>query len=239
MLRKIPVLVFIFLLSPVIVFSQKAKERIVITGKVTDGNKKPVTNALIMIDNQKSTAITGPDGEFRVRVKKTDSRIGAFSTFYGIIEEDINGRQVINLAFNPEFSRQLNSPVDAEEEEAIKDANTYINVGYNYVKKKDIINQISVFEPDKQHKVYTSVYQMLTEIPGVSVIGGQINIGRARNLYGFIGPVILVDGQERSIADVLPSQVESIAVLRDASAAIYGTRAFGGAIVIKLKKIEY
>jgi hypothetical protein len=239
MRRKLPILVLIFLLCQVIAFSQKAKETRVITGTVTSGNKKPVSNALIMIDNQKSTSITGPDGKFRVRVRKSNSRIGAFSTFYGIIEEDINGRQVINLAFNPEFSRRLNNPVDAEEEEAVKDANTYINVGYNYVKKKDIINQISVFEPGKQHKVYTSVYQMLTEIPGVSVIGGQINLSRARNLYGFIGPVIIVDGQERSIADILPSQVESIAVLRDASAAIFGTRAFGGAIVIKLKKIEY
>jgi TonB-dependent starch-binding outer membrane protein SusC len=69
---------------------------------------------------------------------------------------------------------------------------------------------------------------MIEEIPGINT--------RVYNMYGPVGPTYVVNGVAVSyIDDILPSTVESIVYLKDASAAIYGSRGFGGVILIKTK----
>jgi TonB-dependent SusC/RagA subfamily outer membrane receptor len=233
-------LVLVLILSINEASPQKSnKNKRIISGKVTNASIKPVSNAIIMIDNKKTEILTNINGEYKVKVGKDAERIGALSFQFGLVEEDISGRQEINLVYR-NVAESLNaSNLTPVEQEILNDINTSYYVGYNYVKKKDLVNNIKVFDPSQTRKTYKSVYEMILDIPGVHTINGQINIGGTRNLWGFVGPVVVVDGMVRDdLSGILPSQVESIAVLKDASAAIYGSRAFGGAIVIKLKKID-
>ena len=81
---------------------------------------------------------------------------------------------------------------------------------------------------------------MIQEIPGVSVTGGTtINIRDSKDLFGKIPPLLILDGiPVESFEFVSPTQVESINVLKGASAAMYGSRGYGGVIVVKTKKIQ-
>jgi TonB-dependent SusC/RagA subfamily outer membrane receptor len=81
---------------------------------------------------------------------------------------------------------------------------------------------------------------MIQELPGVSVTGGStINIRGAANLWGPVAPLLILDGVPVSdFSNVSPTQVESVNVLKGASAAIYGSRGYGGVIVVKTKKIQ-
>ena len=69
---------------------------------------------------------------------------------------------------------------------------------------------------------------MIQEIPGIRA--------KVYNLFGPVGPSYVVNGMMVSnLDDILPSTVESIVFLKDGSAAIYGSRGFGGVILIKTK----
>ena len=69
---------------------------------------------------------------------------------------------------------------------------------------------------------------MIQEIPGINA--------KVFNMYGPVGPLIVINGVAGGdIGSIQPSDVESIVLLRDAAAAIYGSRAFGGVVLIKTR----
>lgn len=77
---------------------------------------------------------------------------------------------------------------------------------------------------------------MIQELPGVVVNGQEIVVDGSRNLWNYIPPLLVVDGiYVDDISDISPSSVESIVLLRGSSAAMYGSRGFGGVILIKRK----
>lgn len=103
-----------------------------------------------------------------------------------------------------------------------------VDVGYSYVKKKNLTNSVGIFDFKNSKRTYHNVYEMIQEIPGTRA--------KVYNFFGPIEPAYVVNGiMVSSLDDILPSTVESIVFLKDASAAIYGTRGFGGVILIKTK----
>jgi len=211
--------------------SQKNSTKITITGTALDVAKSPIVNAIIMIDNKKTSSITDSKGTYKIKVKSNASKIGIFTFGNGIIEEDINGRTLINFNFRTMASQQLPNQNIAPGEEGV-------NVGYGYVKKKYLTTQVSKIDgTDKKYASYSSIYDMIQrEVSGVQVSGGTIIIQASRNLWGFVPPLFVVDGVPvNTIGNIRPSSVESISVLKGTSAAIYGSRGFGGAIIIKTK----
>ena len=78
------------------------------------------------------------------------------------------------------------------------------------------------------------------EVSGVKVFGESIVIQGSIDLLDYVDPLLVVDGvRVSSISDIPPTSVESIEVLKGASAAIYGSQGYGGAIVIKTKTGSY
>ena len=74
------------------------------------------------------------------------------------------------------------------------------------------------------------------EVPGVQVVGTQILIRGMSSINSSNDPLLVVDGMPvSSIDNISPRQVKSISVLKGSDAAIYGTRAAGGVILIDLK----
>jgi TonB-dependent SusC/RagA subfamily outer membrane receptor len=242
MKTKIISLLFLSLICSVSMSGQKAGKKMTVTGTVVDTYGMPIPNAIIMVDNKMSGSITDAGGKYKVRVKPGAELI-AVSTFgSGIIEEYIKGRTRIDFKFSKSVPQRFGEEALSEEQKARMDAETYVNVGYNSVKKKDLIDHVSSVDLTKKKKTYTSIYDMIVEVSGVRIQGDQVIVLESRNMQGFVPALIVADGAYyEGLSDLnhlIPSSVESITVLKGASAAIYGTRAYGGVILIKTKPIK-
>ncbi|MCX6254100.1 MAG: SusC/RagA family TonB-linked outer membrane protein [Bacteroidia bacterium] len=125
-----------------------------------------------------------------------------------------------------------------------------VNIGYGNQKKREITTSIASIESDKFNKgnINTALQLIQGKVAGLSIskYGGDPNgsyLVRLRGMntiLGVDGPLIIVDGTTGASLDNLdPNDIESIDVLKDASAAsIYGVRGSGGVILITTKKGE-
>jgi len=210
-------------------FAQNSGKKYYITGQVLDANGKPLFGATVLVDNKSTDVATDVKGNYKVKVKPDAAVISVFSLSSGLlINEEINGRVVINFKFEDAMSQNANK----ENEE--------VNIGYGTVQKKDISSNItSVDGQKKRYSVYQNVYDMIRgELPNVQVIGDKIRVKGAYDTNsGQIDAIILVDGVETtSVAGIVPRMVKSISVLTGADASIYGSRSGHGVILITLTK---
>lgn len=117
-----------------------------------------------------------------------------------------------------------------------------VNVGYGYTKREDLNSAVT---RKKTHRTIDSFNDIADYIqgtvPGVIVqkSGGTVRYivrGVSTN-SDFTDPLLMIDGVEVDNFDsVIPSQVESVEVIKDGSASIYGIRGGGGVIMLTLKK---
>jgi TonB-dependent SusC/RagA subfamily outer membrane receptor len=211
--------------------AQKAK-KIKISGTVLGVDKEPISNAMILIDGEKTNSITDLKGQYTVKAKGDAAVIMIVTFGNGTFEDSIKGRTQIDFNFSTISVGTANDSEISEGDEAV-------NSGYNTMKRKYTTTAISKIDgDDPKYRSYSTIYDMIQrEVSGVRVNGETIIIGESKNLWGFIYPLLLVDGIEvPSIRDVKPSAVKSIEVLKGSSAAMYGTRGYGGVIMITTKK---
>jgi TonB-dependent SusC/RagA subfamily outer membrane receptor len=213
--------------------SQKKNTKILITGTVTDASNNPVMNAIVMIDGQNTSSMTDAGGNYKVKVKPTAKTIGVVSFANGIREEAIDGRTTINLSY------AVSSP--HQEEKAGAPGDQSVNTGYDVQKRSNATSPVKTIDgtdKSKNYATYSSVYEIISrEVGGVRVNGSQIIIQGTKDLFGDVAALLVVDGVPvGSFDNISPSEVESISVLKGSSAAIYGTRAYGGAVVVTTKK---
>lgn len=214
-----------------IISAQNNNKKITITGTVLNATKEPITNAIIMVDEQKTSSVTDSKGNYKVKVKPTAVKIGIFTFGNGTAEEVINGRTQIDFNFGTIGSQQ---PTDQN----IKPGEEGVGVGYSTVKKKNLTTDVNKVDGEnKKYASYSSMSEMIRrEISGVKVSGGEVIIQGSKNLSGPVAALIVVDGVYMDVLpDIPPMQVKSIEVLKGTSAAIYGSRGYGGAIIIKTK----
>jgi TonB-dependent SusC/RagA subfamily outer membrane receptor len=228
--------VFFFILLAAIcingVDAQKNNKKITITGTVLDVEKGPMSNAIIMIDEKNTDVITDADGNYKIKVKPDAATIGVFTFGSGTFEDSIKGRTVINFNFGVAGKKQFTTT------DAITVGEAGVNTGYSHVKKKNTTTEItSIDGTDKKYDSYSSIYEMIQrEVSGVQVKGHNIIVQGAQDMFGSVPPLFVVDGTYvDDISSVSPSSVKSIEVLKGTSAAIYGSRGYGGVIVIKTK----
>ncbi|HEX2970430.1 MAG TPA: TonB-dependent receptor plug domain-containing protein [Bacteroidales bacterium] len=228
MKTRLFLLIFLFLCANIL--SQAHKGKYVITGTVSDASGNPVTNAMILVDGNKTSTITDAKGHYRVKVSPEAESIGVLTFQNGIISDLINKREVIDF----KFSTGVLSP-----DEIVSPGDEAVNTGYTNVKSKDLTTPVTKIDGrNKKRATYTSIYEMIErECSGVSISSGQIVIQDSRNLYGYVPALLVVDGiYVNSLSGISPGSVESIEVLKGTAASIYGSRGYGGAIVITTKK---
>jgi len=229
MLKSILILV-VAVLSLNSVSAQKHSQK-TITGRVTDLYSGPIAKAIIMVDNQKTNSVTDSRGNYKVKIDPGASTIGVFTFGIGTIEDSIKGRNVINFNFKVVNTKKFATAPRSSGEEGV-------NTGYSPVKRKNTTTEItSVDGTDKKYDSYSSIYEMIQrESSGVDVKGHDIVIQGSQNMLGTVPPLFVVDGTYvDDISTITPSSVKSIEVLKGTSPAIYGSRGYGGAIVIKTK----
>ena len=117
-----------------------------------------------------------------------------------------------------------------------------VNIGYGYARKKDLATSVSNLNgQNTKYASYQNVYEMIQgEIPGVQVVGKKITIRGEATINASTDPLVLVDGIEMLLNDnntldaINPRLVKSITILKGSAAAIYGSRAANGVILITL-----
>lgn len=201
-----------------------------ITGKITDSEGEPIIGANISIKGTSQGVITDLQGTFMLEVP--ESAILQIS-YIGFANKEVvvGDRKSIQVVL--------------QEDSKILDE--VVVVGYGTQKKVNLTGAVeTVKAKDIASKPVTSAAQALTgEMAGVTVIQRSSKPGaydeniriRGVGTWGNSNPLILVDGVELGLDKVNPNDIENVSVLKDASAAaIYGSRAGNGVILITTKR---
>lgn len=226
--KKNTILFFLLLIS----LQLMAQRNFNVTGKVvsaTDGLALPGVN--VLIKGQQIGTATDFDGQFSINIVKG---------------KDILVFSMIGFT-DQEFSNINQSVLNVQLSESVEELESVLVIGYGTQKKASSVGSISQVKGDDLLRLGspTNVSSSLTgQLPGVTSIqtsgepGSQTDIFiRGRGTWGYSDPLILVDGVERSYDGVDPNEIETISVLKDASAtAVYGVRGGNGVILITTKR---
>ena len=204
-----------------------------VTGKVTDGDNNPLEGVSITRKGTEQGTVSGSDGTFGITVPGSNDVL-VFS-FVGYINREIlvGGQSVINISLEKE----------------IAGLNEVVVVGYGTQRKGNLTGSVATISSSQiEHRPNLSTSTALQGLaPGVTVTsqtgapgadGGQIRI-RGINSFGgsSSSPLVIIDGVAGSLDDVDFNLIESISILKDAaSAAIYGSRAANGVILVTTKR---
>lgn len=199
-----------------------------VTGKVTCGGES-VIGASVMVKGTSTGTVTDIDGSYGIQVRP-DATLLISAIGYSSEEVNVDGRTVIDIKL-------------AEESLSLADA---VVVGYGVQKKVNLTGAVSsVSEEDLKGKPVANVLEGLQgTAPGLVIQQGSSTPGgsptlniRGYNTMNNNDPLVIIDGIEGSLANLNPSDIEQISVLKDASStAIYGSRASNGVILVTTSK---
>ena len=220
-----------------------------VTGKIKDTNGDVLPNVTVQIKGTDIGQISNFDGVYTIKFQQNDV-ILVFS-YLGMKTKEIiyTGQKVLNVVLEDETNR----------------LNEIVVVGYGAVKKKDLTGSLSsvkdsLIQESKTPNLFDAIQG---RVAGVNIssssgeLGGGVNfnIRGSNSVYGSSSPLFIIDGVQIDIdpnevansgvgavtnldplATLNPLDIESIEVLKDASAtAIYGSRGANGVIIITTK----
>ena len=206
-----------------------------ITGTVVDDAKKPLIGATVVIDGKKAYAITDAKGRYQIKAAKGDVLQFAF---LGMLSQKavVGEKDVINIQMVAD----------------VVGVNEVVVVGYGVQNRRDITTAISSVTPDNlQDMPLFDINSALSgQAAGVNVIsasgspggGADIQIRGLSTLSADTAPLYVIDGvvmqndtslESGPFSFINPADVASIEILKDAaSAAIYGSRASNGVVLL-------
>jgi TonB-linked SusC/RagA family outer membrane protein len=218
-----------------------------IFGKTLDSkDKSPLTGVTVTTKGSKASAISGPDGSFTIKVSGRATAL--HFSYIGYDDQEV-----------PITSST--DPVVITLRSTQKALNEVVVVGYGKASKRDITGSISKIDAKDVQDFPAPSFESAIQgkAPGVVVASGsgrvgeaiQINIRGISSISANTQPLYVVDGlpittasmsdggnnPTNPIADIDPNDIQSVEILKDASAsAIYGARAANGVILITTKK---
>lgn len=212
----------------------------VVTGRVTDSKDgSPVSGVTVAAKGGGASTQTNALGVYSIKLPAGEKTL--VFTSVGFIKQELPVGNEVNVVF-VSTSQQLNEVVV---------------VGYGTARKKDLTGAVTtVSSKDFQKGVVTSPEQLiLGKVAGVSITpgsgapgdGGAIRIRGGASLRGSNDPLVIIDGiqlggggiagSSNPLSLINPNDIETFTILKDASAAaIYGSRASNGVIIITTKK---
>jgi TonB-dependent starch-binding outer membrane protein SusC len=200
-----------------------------ISGKVTSSkDQTALTGVTVQVKGTSRAAMTLNDGSFSINAKNGATLIFSF-VGYLTKELKVTGANLGTIAL----------------EEDVKSLSSVVVVGYGTQKKVNLTGSIATIDmTEKEGQPITNVSNALHGAPGLFVNLGNSQPGVDRATIRIRGmgtlnnndPLVLVDGVEYSMDELNPADIATISVLKDASAAIYGSRAANGVILVTTKK---
>lgn len=234
-------LLILSILSLLLAFSPAAFAQNVVTGKVTDSKDgTPVAGVTVTVKGSKTVTQTAADGTFKINAPGTATLVFT-SVGFATYESAVDGKPSVDVSM-VQVNQQLNEVVV---------------VAYGTKRKGDLTGSVtSISAKDFQKGVVNSSEQLLQgKVAGLEVTtgggspggGSRIRIRGGASLNASNDPLIVIDGvpvEGNGIAgsgnllnSINPNDIESMSVLKDASAtALYGSRASNGVLIITTKR---
>lgn len=205
----------------------------VIAGRVTDESGAPLPGASIIVKGTQNGTVTDVDGQFNLTVEDDNSAvvISISSVGYATQELTISSQKFVEITLQP----------DNQSLEEL------VVVGYGAQKRATLTGSIAVTKGEdlKKSPAVNLSNSLAGRLPGIIANNrsGQPGSGssiliRGQSTLGNNSPLIVIDGVwgREGFEQINPNDVESISVLKDASAAIYGAQAANGVILITTKR---
>ena len=230
---------FLFLMVGLLCAIGATAQSITVRGTVVDPSGEPLIGASILAEGTSVGTATDIDGKYAINVNPDATLVFSY-VGYDPQSVAVKGRTTIDVTMK-ENSVMLNEVVA---------------IGYGVVKKSDATGSVAVVKPDEiEAGLATSVQDMLVgQTPGVVVTtaggpegGASIRVRGGSSLNASNDPLIVLDGvpldnggvqgMGNPLAMISPENIESMTILKDASAtAIYGARASNGVIIVTTKR---
>lgn len=233
MTQKLSLSLIIFLL-PLLFFGQKVDVKGTVFDEVT---KVTITGISVSLKNSTNSVISDINGNYQINANIGDVLVFTYLG-YEAVEKKITGN-ILNVSL----------------QETTKALNEVVIIGYGTQKKKDLTGSIvSVSAKDFQKVPVTNAEDLIAnKLPGIQITpssgkpgaGSSILIRGGSSLSATNNPLIVIDGVPMEgygngpgiLSQLNPNDIESFTVLKDASAAaIYGSRASNGVVIITTKK---
>lgn len=204
-----------------------------VKGRVLDELGEPIIGANIVEKGTTNGTITDIDGNYTLSLNNLAKATLQFSFIgYNTTEESVKGRKSIEVKLAP----------------SVINLGEVVAIGYGTQTRKEITGSVANVSEENFNKGVTRDASDLLQgkVAGLTITSGsgdvtrgsQIRLRGTSTLQNDQGPMIVIDGVPGGdMSTVSPTDIESISVLKDASsAAIYGSRAAGGVILITTKR---
>lgn len=222
---------------------EAVQQQSVVKGTVVDAQGESIIGASVTIKGGTIGTITDINGDFSLTAPAGSQLV---ISFIGYVRQFVTPK--------------AGQPLKIVLQEDTKTLDEVVVVGYGTQKAKNVTGSIGVITPKEIEELPVSNLgaALAGQIPGLSVSGGSGRPGEGASISirqqfsyskdgGSSTPMVIIDDVIQISADnglpnldtfnaLDPSEIESISVLRDASAAIYGSRASQGAIIVKTKR---
>ena len=205
----------------------------IITGRVTTATGEPIPGVNILLKGTTIGMVTDADGRYSLEIPDLNGTLVFSYIGYSTVELPIGGRTNIDVTL-------------IEDAQSLQEV---VVVGYGTQKKVNLTGAVASVQSEELEKrtVPRASLALQGQMSGISVRQGSGNPGRnsatltIRGPGTFSGagnsPLVLIDMIEGSIDDVDPNDIASVSILKDAaSAAIFGSKAANGVILIETKK---
>lgn len=228
-MNKLKELLFVILLFAV---STAVMAQSKVTGKVVDTSGEPVIGVSVVVKGTSTGVITDINGIFNINVSPKETLVFS-SVGYITVNVPVNGQKSIHVVLK----------------EDAKILDEVVVVGYGVQKKTSLTGSVSQIQGDEVFKGRATAnlgLSMQGAIPGLTITRGSSRPStdptislRGGISTGSNSPLILIDGVNAynwELNMLNPSDIESVSVLKDAAASIYGAQAAGGVILVTTKR---
>lgn len=214
---------------------KKEQQRRIVFGTVKDDQSVPLIGVSVVLKETNTGTVTDVDGRFEIAVLDSDKL--EFS-YVGYLT------QIVSVGANNELRvTMLEDAVLMEE---------VIVVGYSTKKRKNLTGAVSTVSVDvlETRPVNNTLAALQGEVPGMSIqrysgqpgnetfsmnVRGRITTNSNESINETSAPLVIIDGVEGNINMINGDDIESISVLKDAQASIYGARAAAGVFLVTTK----
>ncbi|MGL4332351.1 MAG: SusC/RagA family TonB-linked outer membrane protein [Bacteroidales bacterium] len=225
-MKKIVQLTLLLLMIPVVLFAQK----MTVKGSVLDKSKEPLIGASVVLKGTDQGTITDYDGNYVIQAAKGDILVISY------------------IGYNPKDVTVSSNVMNVVLDDNTVGLDEVVVVGYGTVRKSDLTGAVGTVKAGEAIKGTPTgnVGEALQgRMAGVSVVSGSgdpnsdmtIRVRGVNSINAESGPLVVIDGFiGGSLKSLNPSDIQSIEVLKDASAtAVYGSRGANGVILVTTK----
>jgi len=212
-----------------------------ITGKITGSDNKPIPNASISVEGSSTVSVSDDNGQFTIEARTGDKLV---ITMIGYAQREVKVGK--------------NNTLEIRLEQNVLKLDDVVVIGYGKTRRKDVTGAISSISGEELRKILPSTIDqalqgkvagvMVQQVSGQPGGGVSVQIRGVSSISGNNAPLYVIDGViipppgdpgsgSNPLNTINPSEIETIDVLKDASAtAIYGSQATNGVIIITTKR---